>query len=291
MEKLLLSELFRYVAIMGASVIVMAVLWGNLISRIKGNFKPYRKAAIVYTIVAILCFALAGLLAYPFFFESPVILILALQSYFLVIGILHAHYLYTTQDWPDGSETLGAEFLFTLFLSILGAIPFLIVFHMVNRNGFQYLMAGSILFFMIPWLFYLTFRKALAIPVKILYQWYYPVNAELEEPEDSKLKNLLVISFEFQKRASDSHLTNFRAKAPLDMDFGELFYYFINDYNERHKDSRIQYLSAEGNPDGWIFYKRPRWYTIYTKYLDAEKTIFSNRIRENDVIICSRIKP
>ena len=111
---------------------------------------------------------------------------------------------------------------------------------------------------------------------------------EIEEPEDSKLKNLLVISFEFQKKIYDAHLTNFRAKAPVDMEFGQLFYYFINDYNERHTDNKIQYINQGGAPHGWIFYKRPRWYSLFTNYVDAEKTIYNNRIRENDVIICTR---
>ena len=96
------------------------------------------------------------------------------------------------------------------------------------------------------------------------------------------------IRFEFKKKINDGAITNFRAKAPVDMYFGELFYYFINDYNERHPDGRVEYVNGSGEPNGWVFYKKPRWHTLGTSYIDAEKTIFNNHIKENDVIICSR---
>jgi Type VI secretion system, TssN len=41
-------------------------------------------------------------------------------------------------------------------------------------------------------------------------------------------------------------------------------------------------------PYGWIFYKKPRWYTINTSYISSEKTFYANRIKENDVIVCRR---
>lgn len=73
------------------------------------------------------------------------------------------------------------------------------------------------------------------------------------------------------------------------MDFGELFYYFINDYNERHPHATISYSNETGMPSGWIFFKKPKWYTLFTKYIDSERTIFTNHIRENDIIMCIRV--
>ena len=54
-------------------------------------------------------------------------------------------------------------------------------------------------------------------------KWFYPVSQEMDEPDEHKLKNLLVISFVIQKKRNDTHQTNFRAKAPIDMELGELF--------------------------------------------------------------------
>ena len=159
---------------------------------------------------------------------------------------------------------------------------------MVNLDGLGFMMAGSLLLFVIPFLVYHTFDKAISIPPKIIKEWYYPVDREIEEPDDSKLKNLLVISFEFQKKTNDEHITNFRAKAPSDMEFGQLFYYFINDYNERHPNSKIQFINGSGEPQGWIFYKKPNWRSVMTRYINADKSIYNNHIKENDVIICAR---
>jgi hypothetical protein len=142
---------------------------------------------------------------------------------------------------------------------------------------------------LVPYFVYQTYLKSVAIPPKIYKEWYYPAHAQEPDLEEAKLKNLLVISFEFQKQMEDRYFTNFRAKAPVDMEFGQLFYYFINDYNDRHGGSSIRYSNMQGDLHGWIFYRKPKWYHLSTKYIDTEKTIFINNIRENDVIICNRV--
>ena len=151
-------------------------------------------------------------------------------------------------------------------------------------------MALAGLFFMVPLLVWQTYLKAIEIAPKIYKLWYYPVQHRAEFlPDDSKLKNFLIISFEFKKKEEDDYYTNFRAKAPVDMEAGELFYYFLNDYNIRHAKSKINYIdNKSGQPYGWIFYKKPKWYTIFTKYIDMDKTVFINNIRENDIIVCNR---
>jgi len=288
MEKVFTNEMSRFVFILGAAVFGLIMLVINRITKLSGSFKPHKKPAALYLICGFLLFSLIGLASIPDIFKSPVSHYIFLQFLFLAMGIIHIFCMHKYLLWSTEPKSFWVELLFTVLLGLFGSIGYLIVFWLLNKSGLQYFMATSILFFTIPLVLYQCFQKALDIPPKILNQWFYPVDTEVEEPEDSKLKNLLVISFEFQKKIQDAHLTNFRAKAPVDMEFGQLFYYFINDYNERHKDNKIQYIGANGSPHGWIFYKRPRWYSLSTSYVDAEKTIFSNRIRENDVIICSR---
>lgn len=191
-------------------------------------------------------------------------------------------------QWSGDESAFWPEVLYTTILGLLGSICFMLVYRLVNAEGMFYLMAASSFFFIIPIFFYHTFRKAIAIPPKIVKQWQYPFNENIEEPDESKMKNLLVISFEFHKQTGDNHYTNFRAKAPTDMEFGKLFYYFINDYNERHPNAKIEFISDQGDVHGWIFYKKPRWYSFLTQYINTDKTIYTNSIRENDVIICSR---
>ncbi|NQU86525.1 MAG: hypothetical protein HQ541_12260, partial [Mariniphaga sp.] len=69
-----------------------------------------------------------------------------------------------------------------------------------------------------------------------------------------------VIGFEFKRQAGNENMTTFRAKAPKEMVFGKLFYYFINDYNDRNPDEKIEYLDEKDRPLGWIFYFKPKWF-------------------------------
>jgi hypothetical protein len=192
-------------------------------------------------------------------------------------------------DWGKDKQSFWPDLIYTVLILVAGAICFLLTFRWLNREGMELPMMLSTLFFIIPLFVWHTFQTALAIPPKVLNQWYYPVHEPMEDPEESKLKNMLLISFEFQKNGQDSFFTNFRAKAPVDMELGELFYYFINDYNERHPQGQILFSNGTGKPYGWMFYKKPKWYTILTTYMDSDKTIYLNRIRENDVIVCSRV--
>jgi hypothetical protein len=208
------------------------------------------------------------------------------QVYFLMLGSVHIYLMRQSLKWSGDDKAFYLDMIFTFLVSFLGSIVFLMIYQLVNKNGLQYVMMASILFFIVPFLFYNTFKKAIAIPPKILKEWFYPVDREIEEPDD--LKNPLVISFEFSKKAHDNQVTHFRAKAPANMEFGQLFYYFINDYNERHPNSRVQFANDKGEPHGWIFYRKPRWYSFITKYIDAEQTVVSNHIKENEVIICNR---
>jgi hypothetical protein len=192
-------------------------------------------------------------------------------------------------DWGKEKKTFVPDLIFTFLILLAGSICFMLAYRWLNREGLEISMMFSTLFFIIPLFVWHTFLSAMAIPPKVLNQWYYPVHEPMEDPEENKLKNMLLISFEFQKNGQDSFFTNFRAKAPVDMELGELFYYFINDYNERHPQGQIHFTNGTGKPYGWMFYKKPKWYTILTTYMDADKTIYLNRIRENDVIVCSRI--
>lgn len=288
MEKVISSDITKYLVLLGVGAIGLSVVLTKVISQVRGAFKPYQKATMWYVVLALLFFSVIALAAYPGIIDKPITAFISFQVYFLLMGCLHVYLMPQRLRWSGDDKAFTSELVFTLVVAVFGAISFLIVYHLVNKSGLEYIMAASILFFILPFLFYQTFLAATGIPPKVLKEWFYPYDQEVEEPEESKLKNLLVISFEFQKQATDQRITNFRAKAPVDMDMGQLFYYFINDYNERHPNSKVQYLNTKGAPHGWIFYKKPKWYSIMTNYIDADKTIFNNNIKENDVIICSR---
>jgi Type VI secretion system, TssN len=282
------NDVNRILIILGIVSLALFALMGKLIQKIKGTFKPYVKATIGYSLITLLLFAAIGLTAHPSLYTDPPRFLAFCQLFFVLAGFLHYYLIHYFLQWTGDESTFWTEILYTFILSMLGSICFMLVYRRVNNDGMYYLMATSSIFFLIPLFIFHTFRKATAVPPKVFKQWIYPFDESIEEPDESKLKNLLVISFEFPKQTEDNHYTNFRAKAPTDMEFGKLFYYFINDYNERHPNSRIEYISSSGSVQGWTFYKKMRWYSFATQYIDSDKTIYTNNIRENDVIICRR---
>ncbi len=288
MERLFSGELLRMIGLLGLGGFSLMAIMGGIIGKIRGSFQPYIKVTIIYLLVASALFALVGFMGHNAVFVQPFVFFIIFQLIFIFLGILHIYYLPKYLEWAKGEKSFWISVLFTFIVAIFGFMFFVIIFKWMNPEGYHYIAGSSVAFFIIPFFVYHTFLKAVEIPPKIFMEWYYPINEEVQEPDDDKLKNMLVISFEFQKKLNDKHFTNFRAKAPRDMEFGQLFYYFINDYSERHPNSKIEFADRNMEPYGWIFYKKPRWYTITTVYIDSEKTFYGNRIRENDVIVCRR---
>lgn len=286
---MLTPDLNRLLLYMGISLISFSSIIGLMAQKIRSSFKPFSKKAIWYLLIAVAVFALTGLFIAIGFFSNYNRYFIFFQVLFLLYGGLHVYLMQKKMDWSRDRQSFWPDLIYTIIIMLGGAICFVLTYRWVNREGLELSMMFSTLFFIIPLFVWHTFQTALAIPPKVLNQWYYPVHEPMEDPEESKLKNMLLISFEFQKNGQDAFFTNFRAKAPVDMELGELFYYFINDYNERHPQGQILFSNGTGKPHGWMFYKKPKWYTILTTYMDADKTIFLNRIRENDVIVCSRI--
>jgi hypothetical protein len=288
MEKLFTAELLRMLGILGLGGFSLMAIMGRFIGKIRGSFQPYLKTTIVYLLIAVLSFSCIALLGHTALFYWPLRSYIIFQLLFVLLGALHIYTMPKYLEWSKGEKAFPIMVLFTFIVALFGFMFFVVVFKWMNNDGYHYIAATSAIFFIIPLFVYHTFLKAIAIQPKIFEEWFYPINKEVQEPDDDKLKNMLVISFEFQKKLNDQHFTNFRSKAPRDMDFGQLFYYFINDYNERHPNGKIEFADKSMSAYGWIFYKKPRWFTINTVYINTEKTFYANRIRENDVIVCRR---
>jgi Type VI secretion system, TssN len=289
MNKFFSQEMLRMLGIAGFAGLSLMTFLGVYISRARGSFAPYRKPTIIYLLLVTLIAASAGLMGVAARSLSPFATLLICQFIFLAAGFLHIRYMRRYLKWSGADDSFWFEVIFTIVLAAFAFMGFVMVFSMFNREGYQFYIASSVLFFVLAYFIYATFIRAVSIPLKIYARWFYPVHEEVDDPDEDKLKNMLVISFEFQKKKEDQHYTNFRAKAPADMEFGQLFYYFLNDYNERHPNGKIEFLNEQSSPYGWIFYKKPRWYNLSTLYIDSDKSFFINHIRENDIIVCKRV--
>lgn len=212
---------------------------------------------------------------------------IVLGIWMLIFGVLHAVFLHKLLPWPN-DETYGTEFLFTLLVAVIGGVFLMLLFHFIGFKFYVGLNLTTLLLFVLPYIFYGVIRRYLNIPVKILRKWYYPVDKHVEDPSDREMEMPLVVGFEFKKKNTDKNMTAFRAKAPKEMTFGKLFYYFINDYNHRNPDEAIEYLNEKEKPLGWIFYFKPKMFSKI-RYIDPEETNSFNLVKENSVIVCKRI--
>jgi hypothetical protein len=144
--------------------------------------------------------------------------------------------------------------------------------------------------FLVPTWIYSTFKASISIPAKIYKTWAFPEFGTFSEPKDDEFRDMVVITFVFYKNPNSIIRTEFRAKSPIRMDFGRLFYHFVNDYNTRNVDSPIELLDEFGNPQHWVFYLKPNWYGV-SKYINPELTMYMNGIQEDSTVICLRTSP
>lgn len=268
---------------------ISSIIMG-LVSKLRTIFTKNKKAGILYLLFILVTFALTGLLSSSYVLnDTPLNSFIGIQIVFLILGILH---LYVMEKYfPDLSKDKSGffhKFLFTIVILCIGLIVYM---NVVNRfrTSFSFTFLGASIVFLIPFLFNKVYKFAFSIPVSVYNKWLYPLDNSIKDPTKNELTNPAVISFEFQKNNNDKDITNFRIKAPENMDFGKLFYFFINDYNERHPESKIEYLNPENmQPQEWIFFFKPNWLGNL-KHIDYNKTVSNNNVKENDVIVCQRV--
>ena len=270
---------------------IVGALIMMLMGKLRKVFTKSKKKSIFYAIAALLIFALTALLSSnKVLNDTPLNSFFGFQFIFLGLGILHVYTMRKFfEDFSKKKSDFFTEFLFTIVIICIGLIGF---YNVANRMrpSFSFMYMASAIAFIIPIIFYKLYEFTLLIPVPIYKKWLYPVGEDIKDPTQKELMNPLVISFEFQKYQGKDDITNFRVKAPEIMEFGKLFYFFINDYNERHPESMIEYLeNTSQEPCGWIFYFKPNWWSSI-RHIDFARTVISNNLKEDNIIICRRVE-
>lgn len=183
----------------------------------------------------------------------------------------------------------GLQLVYSAAILLLSVVLFTASMHFWgNRNYLYYPGLFSFLAFLVPLLCWYTYCAARSIPLPEYRLWEYPA-VSIPLPEDNYHEKLLVIGFLLNKKIKDKNKTFFRAKAPEGIRLGELFYHFINDYNELQNETPIEYLDENGDPVTWWFRVKGKWFQP-GRILDHTTSVRENRIKENTVIICEQIK-
>ena len=266
---------------------VIAILLYSFVETKRKEAKEYRKKNLIYCIVAGLCFGIITLIGFLGLRNFSLYYFISLQALLLITGILHVQLVYKILPWTSRGSFLW-EFLFGFGIVFIGAVFMLLAFTTLGLTDHYYMMLGAVAWFLIPFFILQALNSYVSIPGKDLKKWYYPVDQKIDPPSDSEMEAPVVITFEFKKRYEDSEKTIFRAKAPLAMPLGRLFYYFINDYNDRHPDTPIETVDTDNDAFGWVYQHKQQWYNL-SKFLDPDGTVAENKIRENSVIVCKRV--
>ncbi len=212
------------------------------------------------------------------------IVFLLMQLAALLLGIFHTRVLYAVFPKLRSERVLPAA-LTTLSINAGGALGLALSLRWL---GSSLGLASSALLFSLPFFWLIAFQRFRQIPAKVYKKWYYPEGSPMPDLDLLDLTKILVVQFEFPKQVSDAQVTNFKAKAPVEMRFGELFFIFLNDYREQNPGNPIQYLDDHNQPFGWVFYRKAaRWQP--KTYFDPDLTFKANQVADNEIIVCERV--
>jgi hypothetical protein len=268
-------------------------LW-LLVKKFAVEFSEKSNKTLIY---ALLSAILTGGVAFcaTLLTDNLFILFWILAAIFLLSGALltvRYHKKFGKNELEEsGMKLFLGELLFTLSVALATLAVFSVLeYFLWDKNFMFYPVLLSALLFIIPLLLAATFDAAQEIPAAAFSIWQYPTGRTLDPPEEKEGERLLVIGFEIAKKRTDARKTYFRARAPERISLGELFYHFINDYNELQSETPIQFMDRADEAQQWWYRRKPKWYQG-TRVLDPAKTVAENGILENTVIICERRPP
>lgn len=211
---------------------------------------------------------------------------------YLLFGFIHViffHKRYFASNNNNRNRVIIGEILFAMSLILFTVVIFSALQYFLKDRDFMFFpMLISMLSFFVPIVLLYTFEAAYKIPLPVFATWHYPVTVPIELPDEKINEKLLVIAFEISKNSKNNLKTNFRAKGPEAMLLGDLYYHFLNDYNDVQSETPIEFTDKEGNPFEWWFRIKPKWYKSQ-QILDPQLSIKDNHVKENSVIICERI--
>ncbi len=277
------SEYIKYYILSAILAIVLYVIVENKTKEAKLN----RKINIFYGVIIALIIGLVPVIGYLGLRGFTLIIFICIQVLLLVLGILHNRLLIKYLPWFKSSP-LAMQFLYSISMLCLGGALMLLLLDLSQLTAYPLIMLSGLIWFFVPLLFSQSWKAYISLPIKQFKSWRYPIDEPIDPPTDEEMNSLVVIAFEFLKTTNETERTVFRAKAPVFMSLGRLFYYFINDYNDRHPDTPIEYSINGTSACHWLFYVKPKWYQG-KKYLDYESAIKDNGVKENSVIVCQRV--
>lgn len=269
-----------------------SVLLFGMVRKVSSHFAASGKRPTLYGVISAI--VTAGLSFFSTFISENLFWVFwILSGIYFIFGLIHHfinHKRYFKSKPENRQRILMAELMFCMAIVLFTIVIFSALQYFIKDQEYLFfpMMLSSMAFF-IPFLFFHTYEAAINIPQPTYTPWVYPLHNPIDLPEEDSNEKLLVIGFEIAKKDSDTKATYFRAKAPEGIKLGELFYHFINDYNELQSETPIEFEDEAGEATQWLFRTRPKWYQS-SRTLNPNYNIRENGIKENTIIVAERYK-
>lgn len=247
------------------------------------------KTLVKYSLVFVLVMNLPLILC--FFFELPLYgFYIALQVLSCVTGIFHVWQMGKRFDWRNQDSLMSKTLLTLSIIMATMIVEGIVLWFCKPMHDFWLIFPTSALAFVVPLIFISTFDIVMAIPSPVYRKWRYPSNMSIPDPESIDFSNSYIVTFILRKYVRDAATTVMKFKAPADrITFGDLFYFYISEYNDRNRESPIQYLNDRQQPYDWQFYVKPNGWWQSRVYIDPSLTVRENKIKENNIIVSERV--
>ena len=285
------SYLKRFISIEAlmpfAIIMVVVILALRLLASKTPGFKKRRKKYYYYLAGHVAVMAIFVAIVYNLRQSTLMLRYFSMLVFALVTGAFHVFFFRYTFEKFDEDKGLK-ELLFAIITSFVILVPVIMIathFQDLQYLPYYFLLAAA---FTVPTSFFQLYKYSVSIPVKLFTKWYYPLGKKYDTPQHYELKNMIVLNFMFYKSTHATNMTSFKAKAPKNMQFGRLFFFFINDYNDKKTTTKIELTDNSGDPYGWYFYSKPKWYGA-SKHIDSELSVEENNLNDGDVVVCQRI--
>lgn len=271
----------------GVAVFALVSLVGFHFYNAKSKVLSNKKAILFYLLFSIII-SLGGFIGYSAEGATSMLYFLLLQAGYFGLGTLAA-WCYRRYAPPpqDGKLDWGGVF-FVLINAFVGMIGFTLIYSYFSPTPLAPYYSLSVLPFVLPQALNIAFKSFQAIPQDIHKIWYYPVHADEVDFDKVDTSNIYMLEMEYSKTVNDPRLTNTRLRAPVAMVFGDWFRSFVENYNYKFEADPIDYMNEDGTPQGWMFYVKPSLLGR-AKYIDPEKSIADNQIKETHTIIAKRV--
>ena len=207
--------------------------------------------------------------------------------YFIGSGSVFVYLMtrYYANELHDRRPILIAALLISC---LLGFYLYRTVFDFLSEEQIGSWAATSTFSFMLPVLFWWSYIALLNIPAEIYKVWQYPLLPVSLDMEHLDFNRMLVLELEVFKHTRDAEPIKVKVKAPENMQFGNWFYKFIEDYNVKFPKNPVSYLATDEEPYKWIFFIRT---SVFKRniFIDPDLDIKQNGITEKVTIHAKRV--